>query len=423
MSRQEHEDNLRRVWALQGFAVREVEIEEVVRHGRRHRIKVVRLEDGRDRHICPVCGRGDREAMFEEAEARRWRDRSLGDFETYVELTPWRVACCGGTHVESFPWEVAGHRMTRRFFELIAGLCRRLSVSEVARMAGLSWDTVARVDKASIEMALGGSEPSLDGLRWIGVDEVSRTGGRVYFTVVTDLKAGRVVWIGKGKGEETLAEFFRRLGRKRCRRIRGVVSDLGSGYLAAIAVFIPHAIHLLDRFHIIQWVNEALNEIRREVFGGAPRDDLGRTLKVKKWMLLRAREALQLGQKRLLGRLLARNRTLQRAYLLKEQLRGIFHYPWIYLGALRRNLLAWCQMAIRSRLKPLKKVGYRLREHLEKILASFEHGIPMGMIEAINGKIALLRRQARGYRDPEYFKLKIYQRCSMEDDPWLQVIL
>lgn len=418
---QEQMHALRDLWGLQGFEVREVEIEEDRHHDRK--VKIVRLRDLRKQHRCPCCGRGHREGVFQESEPRRWRDNSLGDFVTFVEIEPWRVACCGGTHVESFPWEAPGHRMTRRFFERVAGLCARLPVVEVARLHGLSWDTVARVDKTAIGLGIGPDGPSLDGLRWIGVDEVSRTGGRVYFTVVTDLKSGKVVWIGEGKGEATLAEFFRLLGKKRCRRIRGVISDLSAAYLLAIAAAIPQAIHILDRFHIIQWVNEALNEIRRSVFGGAPRDDLGRTLKVKKWLLLRAYEALTLGHKRLLGRLLQRNRPLERAYLLKEQLRGIFHYPWIYLGALRRCLLTWCHMAIRSRLKPLTKIGYRMRENIEMIVAGFEHAIPQGLVESINGKIALLRRQARGYRDPEYFKLKIYQRCSLSENPYAQMVL
>jgi len=420
---QEQIEIVTRLTWLQGFEVVGVSIEDADENRKGKRVKLIHLRDLRKLHTCGECGKTHRELAFMESEERRWRDRSLGEFETYLVITPGRVACCGGTRVERMPWEVSGHRMTRRFFELAAALSRRLPIQEVARMTGLSWDTVCRVDKASIEMALGGSCPSLDGLRWIGVDEVSRTGGHVYFTVVTDLKRGKVVWIGEGKKSETLAAFFRELGQKRCRRLKGVVSDLGSAYVTTIAEWVPHAIHLLDRFHVIKWVNEAVDAIRREVFGGAPRDELGRTLKVKKWMLLRAQELLTLGQKRLLSRLLARNRTLQRAYLLKEALRGIFQYGWIYLGALRRALETWCRTAIRSRLKPLVKVGYRLREHMDKLIGGFVHAVKMGLVESINGKIAELRRQARGYRDPEYFKLKIFQACSLEDDPWMQIVL
>jgi transposase len=406
------------LWGLQGFGIAYIE----VREEGGERVKVVGLEDRRREHVCS-CGRRHRDVVGRETEPRRWRDCSLGDFVTFVEIEPCRVACCGGTRVEVFPWEAPGHRMTRRFFERIAALCTKMTVSAVARASDLSWDTVARVDKRAIELALGGKAPALTGLKFIGVDEVSRTGGHVYFTVVTDLETGRVVWIAEGKRQEALVGFFEALGKRACKRIRIVVSDLGGGYLGPIGKYVPHARHVLDRFHIVQWLNEALNELRRRVFGGAPKSEVGRLLKVKKWMLLRAYEALELRHKRLLARLVQANRPLYRAYLLKEQLRGILHHPWLYFGALLRNLTAWCSASVRSRIPEMAAVGRRLRPHLDKVVAGFHSGVRLGLVEATNGKIALLRREAHGFRDPEYFKLKIFQRCSLLSNPWADVAL
>ena len=424
MTEQELYERGMALWGLQGFGISYVHVEEVRdRQGRKQRIKVIGLEDQRTKHVCGDCGRRHPEGLFQEDESRRWRDGSVGDLVTYVEIVPWRVACCGGTRVEGFPWEAEGFRMTRRFFERIAALCTRLPIQMVARMAGLSWETVARVDKAAIALALGDREDLLDGLRWIGVDEVSRTGGHVYFTVVTDLVRGRVVWIGDGKGRKGLEPFFEALGPKRCRKIKGVVSDLGTGYLTVIAEYLPRVRHVLDRFHIVQWLNEALNQIRRRVFGGGPTDEVGKAMKVKKWMLLSARERLNQRHKRMLSTLMKANRPLYKAYLLKEQMRGILHHRWVYLGALRRNLEDWCTAAIRSRTEELKILGRRLRKHLEKVVAGFQVAIRMGLVEAINGKISLLRRQAHGYSDVEYFKLKIFQRCSLPDNPWAQIVL
>jgi len=202
-----------------------------------------------------------------------------------------------------------------------------------------------------------------------------------------------------------------------------VVSDLGGGYLSAIAKYAAHARHVLDRFHIVQWLNEALSALRRRLFGGAPRDEIGRALKVKKWILLSAYENLEPRHKLLLARLVRGNQPLYRAYLLKEQLRGVLHHPWNYLGALVRNLNAWCSAAVRSRLPEMQAVGRRLRPHLDKVVAGFQSGVKLGLVEATNGKVALLRREARGFRDPEYFKLKIFQRCSLPDNPWAEVAL
>lgn len=418
----EHEERLTALWGLQSFTVAYVHFEPRDDLGGRSRtVKVIGLADRRDHHVCPDCGQHHAWGIVQELEPRRWRDCSVGDVVTYVEVCPWRVACCGGTRVECFPWEAQGHRMTRRFFERIAGLCTRLPISEVARMAHLSWDTVARVDAAAITLALGDPQELLNNLRWIGIDEVSRTGGHVYFTIVTDLISGRVVWIGDGKGRAGLAPFFETLGKKRCRKIKGVLSDLG--FVAVIQHYVPQALFVLDRFHIVKWLNEALNQVRRRVFGGAPRDEVGGTLKAKKWMLLSARENLDGRYKQLLATLMTTHRVLFRAYLLKEQLRGLLHYAWQYFGALRRNLLEWCRAAGRSRIAEMKTVAKRLRPHLEKVVAGFKARVPLGLVEAINGKIVQLRRQARGFRDKDYYKLKIFQRCSIPGNPWAAVTL
>jgi transposase len=424
MAGQESGKALAVLWGLQAFAIRCVEIREApTRTDPGRRIKVISLEDLRSSHVCSECGKRHRQGYIQELEPRMWRECSIGDFETYIEIMPWRVLCCGGTRVESFPWEASGHRMTRRFFERIAALCTALPVLKVAKMVGLSWDTVARVDKAATRMALGGDDALLDGLRFIGVDEVSRDGGHRYFTMVSDLETGRVVWIAEGKRKKALEAFFVKLGNRGCKRLQIVTSDLGAGYVEVIGQYAQHARHILDRFHIVKWANEAIKQIRRRVFGGAPRDEVGRKLKAKQWMLLRAREKLERKHKLALAELMRVNRPLYRAYLLKEQLRGILHHPWVYLGALHRNLEGWCSSAVRSRIPELRDLGWRLRRHLEKVVAGFETGIKKGVVEANNGKVDLLRREARGYRNTEYFKLKIFQRCSLPDNPWAEITL
>jgi transposase len=415
---QERDDSVATYLGLQEFAVVAV---ERVRHPVRGPVKVVRVERRDGRHECPECGRRHEAGLFAEAEPIRLRDCSIGDLETYLEVRPVRIACCGGTRVERLPFAMPGFRMTRRFFERIAALCTRLPVQAVAQMARLSWGTVAKADGRAIELALGDRTAALQDLRWIGVDEVSRTGGHVYFTIVTNLKTGRVVWIGDGKGRRGLLPFLRALGAKGRRKLRGVVSDLG--YQAILATRLPQVVHILDRFHIVQWLNEALNQLRRRLFSGAPRDEVGRTMKVKKWLLLSARERLERDQRRLLDELMELNRPLYQGYLLKEQLRGLLRHPWRYLGVMRRRLHDWILAVFDAQLPEFQKVAERLATHLDAVIAGHQHDVPLGLAESINSKIGVLRFQARGYRDPEYFKLKIFQRCSLPDNPWARIVL
>jgi len=415
---QNRRDDLAIYLGLQDFEVTLVEVE---RSQRRGQVKVLSMARRSGTHRCPECGREHAVGWFAEAEAIRFRDSSIGDFETYLEVEPIRVACCGGSRSERLPFGMPGFRMTRRFFERIAALCTRLPIAVVAQMAKLSWATVAKVDARAIELGLGDRALDLTKLRWIGVDEVSWTGGRRYFTIVTDLESGRVVWIGDGKGRPGLLPFLRALGAKGRRKIRGVVSDLG--YQSIIARRLRLAVHVLDRFHIVQWVNQALNQLRRRLFSGAPRDELGRTLKVQKWLLLSARENLEREHRQLLDELMEQNQPLYQAYLLKEQLRAILRYPWRYFAVLRQRLQDWIVAVLGTELREMIRVALRLATHLDAVIAGHAHDVPLGLCEAINSKIAALRYQARGYRDPEYFKLKIFQRCSLPDNPWAQIVL
>ena len=415
---QERGDLVATYLGLQGF-----EVVAVVhaRHPRRGQVKVIRVERRTGQHECSSCGRRHPRALFTEPMPIWLRDCSIGDVETYLEVQPVRVACCGGTRVERLPFAMPGFRMTRRFFERLAALCTRLPVSAVAKMASLSWETVARVDMRAIELGLGDRTAALTDLRWIAVDEVSRTGGRQYFTIVTDLASGRVVWIGDGKGRRGLLPFLRALRAKGRRRLRGVVSDLG--YCAVIVTRLPHAVHVLDRFHIVQWVNRALDEVRRRLFSAAPRDALGRTLKVKKWLLLSAHENLAPDDRRLLRELMQGNEPLYKGHLLKEQLRAILRHPWKYLGVLRARLHEWILAVFDAELPEFRTVVNRITVHLDAVIAGHAHNVPLGLAESRNSQIAALRFQARGYRDPEYFKLKILQRCGMPHNPWARIVL
>ena len=409
---------------LQGFAIVDVEVVPGrLRAG--ERVKLVRVADGRGRHQCPQCGKWHDEegvGVTRSTDPIWLRDCSLGDFRTFLEVYAYRVACCGSSLRERLPFEADGHRMTSRFFERVAALCTRLAVAEVAAMAQLSWDTVARVDTEATKLLLGGDEPSLDGLHFIGVDEVSRTGGRVYFTIVSDLETGRVVYIGDGKGKDGLDPFVAKLSARAKNAIRVTASD--SGYLSLLQKSFPKARHILDRFHIVQAVNEALNDVRRRLFGGAPKEKAGRTLKAKQWMLLSGRENLQQRHKLLLASLMKLNRPLYRAYLLKEELRDILHHQWVYLGCLEKNLRAWCSAAARARLPEMAKVARWLHSNLDAIIAGYRlPHVDLGIVESNNLTIANLRRQARGYRNPIYFKFKIFQRTYRADNPWAAIIL
>lgn len=392
--------------APQDFAV--LSIREDLHRGRR--VRVVVIERLRAVHRCPRC-REPAEALFEEDLPRRFRDCSVGDIETYLEILPWRVRCCGGTHVERFQWQADRHRMTKRFWSRVAALASRLSIAAVASLTRVSWDVVFKIDLEAIELGLRGRRPSLDGLRKIAIDEVAWTSGWRFFTIVTDLELGRVVWIGDGHKEEVLDQFFRELGA-RAGRLEVIVSDLWKAFVNAIGRHAPHAVHVLDRFHIVRWATFAVDLVRRRTFGEARKNGL----KTTRWALLRGRERLSSRERLSLKKLARSNRLLFRAYLLKEQLREILRHRWKRSSILSRRLSDWAREAARSRVREFKRIARLIETHKPKILAGYSSDVKLGLAEAINSQIGALRRQACGYKDPEYYRLKIFQRCYLGAD-------
>src|SRR5438034_9658279 len=154
---QDRRDDLAIYLGLQDFEVTLVEVE---RSQRRGQVKVLSVARRSGTHRCPECEREHAVGWCAEAEAFRFRDSSIGDFETYLEVEPIRVACCGGSRSERLPFGMPGFRMTRRFFERIAALCTRLPIAGVAQMAKLSWATVAKVDARA--RGLGPGDRALD---------------------------------------------------------------------------------------------------------------------------------------------------------------------------------------------------------------------------------------------------------------------
>jgi len=405
---------------LQGFRVSGIELREKP-GSPGEKIRVVTLDDQRDEHQCWHCKRYTSDHFYRESEPILVRDCSMGDYETFLEIYPHRVQCCGHSSRERLPFQMEGFRMTRRFFFRVGAFCHHLAVAVVAKMARLAWDTVARIDKAVIELGLGGKEPSIEGLRHLGVDEVSRTGGRIFFTVFTDLETGHVVHIADGRGKQAVKSFTDRLTKRDMKRIKVTASDMG--YFSLLQKAFPRAQHVLDRFHIVKLANDRLNEVRRRIFGGAPKDPEGKQFKNGKWLLQTGGENIKGKDKGRLAQLLELNRPIYRAYILKEELRAILNYSWKAMWALRRRLRGWFNSAGWSQLPEFKSLGKLLRGYAEAIVAGFETDARMGVIEGTNRKIVKLRVTAHGYRMKEYFKLKIYQRCNLQDSPYAEVIL
>ncbi len=353
----------------------------------------------RERDRCGVCRR--RSPGYDLGEGRRrWRALDLGTTFAFVEADAPRVTCRRhGVVVCSVPWARHDSRFTRAFEDQVAWLAVNTSKTAVAALMRVAWRSVGTIlervaAEASREVDL------LDGLRRIGIDEISHRKGQRYLTVVVDHDTGRLVWAAPGRDRRTVLAFFDALGEERCQHVELVSADMAAWISGPIAERVPHAVRCVDPFHVVMLATDALDDVRREVWNEARRQgnlELARELKGARFAVWKNPENLTDRQAAKLATIQRTNTQLYRAYLLKEQLRQIYQLPAAAAGRLLDGWLAWAR---RCRLPSFIKLARTITEQRDGILAAVQHGLSNARIEQVNTQIRLIARRAFGFHSP-----------------------
>ena len=368
------------------------------------------------RAVCSQCGK--RAPGYDQLGERRFEYVPLWGITVFLVYTMRRVECrrCG-VRVEKVPWASGKRQLTWSYPWFLARWARRLSWSEVARIFGTSWGSVFRAVEGAVEW--GRAHASFDAIEAIGVDEVQWRRGHKYLTVVYEIsgQCRRLLWVGEHREEQTLRGFFAWLGAERAATIRFVCSDMWKPYLNVIAQMIPRAIHVLDRFHIVQTMNKAIDEVRAKEARKLKEAGAEPVLTHSRWCLLKRPRNLTDKQANRLQDLLRHNLRTVRAYLLKEQ----FQFLWGYASAgwAGRFLDAWCCRAMHSRIEPMKKIARSLRAHRPLILNWFRARrlIALGAVEGFTNKLKLTTRRSYGFRVFRVIEIALYHALGNLPEP------
>jgi transposase len=386
-----------RVWArllgIQRAVVEDVQI------GGEEEIVVAVRPVWRERDRCGVCRR--RCPGFDQGDGRRrWRALDLGSTLAFVEADAPRVRCRHhGVVVCAVPWARHDSRFTRAFEDQAAWLAVNTSKTAVAELMRIAWRTVGAIcervcDEAQREVDL------LDGLRRIGIDEISHRKGQRYLTVVVDHDTGRLVWAAAGRDRKTVERFLDELGETRCKQIRLVSCDMASWIAGPVADRLPDAVRCVDPFHVVMLATDALDEVRREVWNEARKNGeiaAAKDLKGARYALWKNPENLTDRQAAKLSSVQKTNARLYRAYLLKEQLRQIYRLPAEQAIGLLDEWIAWAR---RCRLASFVKLAQTITKQRAGIVAAIEHGLSNARVEAINTQIRMITRRAYGFHSP-----------------------
>jgi transposase len=294
---------------------------------------------------------------------------------------------------------------TKSFERYVLELSRHMTIRDVARHLQVGWDVVKDIQKRSLSKRF--RHIRLKHLRQIAIDEIAIGRGHRYLTVVLDLVSGAVVFIGDGKGAEALEPFWARLKRAHA-DIKAVACDMSPAYISAILTNLPKAVLVFDHFHVIKLFNEKLSDLRRDLYREATEKLHKDVLKGTRWLLLKNPENLDpaRNEAKRLHEALMLNQPLATAYYMKDDLRRVWEQP--DKEAAQRVLDAWVRRGEASGIRILIKFAQTLAAHRNSILNYYDYRISTGPLEGTNTKIRVLQRQAYGFRDTEFFKLKIY---------------
>ena len=353
---------------------------------------------------CSSCG--SREVIRRGKVYRRFRSLPIGWKPVWIVMGIQRVLCltCGLLRQVKVGFADPRRSYTKAFERYALDLSRHMTILDVARHLGVSWDVIKEIQKKYLKRHY--LRPKLKALKLIAIDEITIGQGHQYLTIVLDLKSGAVVFVGEGKGSEALLPFWKRLKCSRA-KIQAVAMDMSPAYISAAKENLPEASIVFDHFHVVKMFNDKLDELRRKLYRDADTALQKRVLKGTRWLLLKSPTKLDESrdEQQRLKEALELNQPLATAYYLKEDLRQL----WLQDNKTEAETFLddWISQAESSEVPMLTKFATTLSDHRKGLLAYYDFPISNGPLEGTNNKIKTMKRQAYGFRDREFFKLKI----------------
>lgn len=372
--------------------------------------RVLVITQRRESYCCSACGSGE---VYSQGQIpRRFRTLPIGRKPVEIAFAVPRVRClsCGLTRQVKIGFAEGSRHHTKQFERYALELARITTTQAAAHHLNVSWDTIRDIEKRYLKKKF--SQPKLKHVKRIAIDEIAVRKGHRYLTVVMDLDSGRIIFVGKTRKSKALAPFWKRLKASHA-QVEAVATDMSAAYIEAVTKHLPNAALVFDRFHIVKLFNDKLTELRRELYREATDMLQKEVLKGTHWLILKNWENLdeERNERERLEEALSLNHTLATAYYLKDELRQLWEQSTKKRAG--RFLDDWCRRAHGSGIRILVQLANTLQGHKTGILAWYDHPISTGPLEGVNNKIKTLKRIAYGYRNEEYFELKILAlHCS-----------
>lgn len=357
--------------------------------------------------VCPCCNTHCR--TIHMCRKHKIRDLDLANSKVHIEFYIYEIDCkCGYLGNEKLDFCEDYSRYTKRFEEKVVILCTAMCIKDAAKQLRIGWETTKNIDKRNARKYV--VDLSTVTPKGIGIDEIAYEKGHKYLTVVRDIDLQKVIWVGKDRKKETLDEFFKNVGLEKCMQIKLAVCDMWDPYIASIKAN-TFAEIVFDKFHIAKVITEAVDAVRKKEFAKADEKER-KEMKHKRFLILSRQERLDAKKKETLQDLLLLNKNLYAAYILKEQVLDVFDEESKENAT--KRLMRWIENVKLSGIEQFQNVIKRIEHYIYGIINYFKHKVTNAQSEGFNNKINIIKRRAYGFRDLEYFKLKILQTCGLK---------
>jgi transposase len=355
-----------------------------------------------------TCPCGHIQNSWYDTRDKLVRDLDAFDTAVYLEFKIRRVKCsrCQAVKTETISWLAFSKRATKRFEESVGKMAREMPLTEVARHCRISWDQAWRMELEYMRELVKKHPPAFK-IRVIGVDEISVRKGHTYRVVVADLDEQRPIWIGgTGRTKEDMDLFFTEIGVERSKNIELAVMDMWKAFRNSTNEHAPQARFVFDKFHVLNHLSQALDEIRRQEYKRV-NDKERKYIKGQRYTLLSHKANLDEDGRRSLKLLLKANKRLHKGYLLKESFGQLWDYS--YPASALKFFENWKAQLRWQKLKPYEKFAAMIEKHWDGIVSYChpENKVSLGFMEGLNNKIRVIQRRAYGIRNDEYLRLKV----------------
>ncbi len=404
-----HLNTIKKILNLPGFKVISLEEGEGEYH-------IYLEKDKRFASICSFCKTVHFKG-YHSSKATIVEDLPISGHRVFLHLFKELSRCPldNRIHVEFIDWLASKPKVTQRFEEQVYRLTSITTNQEAGWYLGLDDEKVYRIDKSVLERkALEKLTPVPAAIN-ISVDEVSYKKYYHYLTNVIDVDIRKVIWNSDGRTKEVFSEYYKAIGSKACENIESVALDGAQTYISPTKHYAINALIVYDKFHLNQKLNNAIDTVRKDELRKARKKDDLKLIELtgckQRFVLLKKKSKLSRNQKNILKYLCECNEPILKGMILKEQFLSIYENKTPEKA--REALNEWIEEAKQSSLISFRELSQSFERKKTMIVNWFKRKISSAISEGFNNKIKRLKRMAYGYRDVDYFRLKIHQHCGL----------